>query len=156
MAEALKEKYLIYIVPPRPQSLQILPINFPSVVRHHWQPNYAVKLKHHEKEIITTMLVYSGAEGSLISLKLGQDLGLSLTDAESTLLAQTIGESVEYVLRNLEITIDQHTFITPVAWLQNTTETEQLLLGREVVFEQFDIEFKQAEEKIIFTSRNSS
>ncbi|ACK67164.1 hypothetical protein PCC8801_3185 [Rippkaea orientalis PCC 8801] len=156
MANSSGEKYSIYLVPPCPQSLQILPIHFRSVVRHSWQPNYLVKLKHHEKEIITTMLVNSGAEVSLISLKLGQDLGLGLADAESTLLAQTIGGSVEYVLRNLEITIDQHTFIAPVAWLQNTTETEQLLLGREVVFDQFDIEFKQAEEKIIFTWRNSS
>jgi hypothetical protein len=37
------------------------------------------------------MLVDSGAELSLISLKLGQDLGYALADSESTLLAETIG-----------------------------------------------------------------
>jgi len=47
------------------------------------------------------MLVDSGAELSLISLKVGQDLGYALADAESTLLAETIGGRVEYVLRNV-------------------------------------------------------
>ena len=99
------------------------------------------------------MLVDSGAELSLISLKLGQDLGYALADAESILLAETIGGKVEYVLRNVEMTIDGHNFIASVAWLQTNTGGEQLLLGREVVFDKFNIEFRQAEEKIIFTWR---
>ncbi|MEH1765278.1 MAG: hypothetical protein V7L27_11845 [Nostoc sp.] len=63
------------------------------------------------------MLVDSGAELSLISLKVGQDLGYALADSKSILLAETIGGRVEYVLRNVEMTIDEHNFITPVAWL---------------------------------------
>ncbi|MEA5534450.1 retropepsin-like domain-containing protein [Crocosphaera sp. XPORK-15E] len=151
LANTSGKNYLIYVVPPHRCSIQILPIHFRSVVRHDWQPNYSVKLRHHDRAIEVTMLVDSGAEISLLSLKVGQDLGLNLADAESTLLAETIGGRVEYVLRNLEITIDKHTFIAPVAWLQNPTESEQLLLGREVVFDKFNIEFRQAEEKIIFT-----
>jgi hypothetical protein len=100
------------------------------------------------------MLVDYGAEVSLISFQIGQDLGFALADAESTLLAETMGGTVEYVLRNLEMTIDEHTFIAPVAWLQKFIETEQLLLGREVVFDRFNIEFKQADEKNIFTWRD--
>lgn len=99
------------------------------------------------------MLVDSGAELSLISLKLGQDLGYALADSESTLLAETIGGKVEYVLRNVEIIIDGYSLIAPVAWLQTNTGGEQLLLGREVVFDLFNIEFRQADEQIIFTWR---
>jgi hypothetical protein len=99
------------------------------------------------------MLVDSGAELSLISLKVGQDLGYALADSESTLLAETIGGRVEYVLRNLEMTIDGYTFTSPVAWLQTNTGAEQLLLGREVVFDKFNIEFRQGDEQIIFTWR---
>jgi hypothetical protein len=40
-------------------------------------------------------------------------------------------------------------------WLQTNTDTEQLLLGREVVFDKFNIEFRQADEQIIFTWRNN-
>lgn len=153
LAEASKEHFAIYLVPRRTASIQILPIRFGTVARHDWQPNYHVKLKHRELEISTTMLVDSGAELSLISFKVGQDLGYALADGESTLLAETIGGRVEYVLRNVEMTINEHTFIAPTAWLQNHTGGEQLLLGREVVFDKFDIEFRQAEEQIIFRWR---
>lgn len=153
LAEASGEYFAIYLVPRRTASIQILPIRFGTVARHDWQPNYHVKLKHREIEISTTMLVDSGAELSLISFKVGQDLGYALADGESTLLAETIGGRVEYVLRNVEMTINEHTFIAPTAWLQNYTGGEQLLLGREVVFDKFDIEFRQAEEQIIFRWR---
>lgn len=150
-ANVCQENYLIYLVPKRTASIQILPIHFRSVVRHEWLPNYSVKLKHQEYEIAATMLVDSGAKVSLITHKVGQDLGYALADSESTLLAETIGGKVEYVLRNVEMTIDSHTFIAPVAWLQTDTGGEQLLLGREVVFDRFNIEFRQAEEIIVFT-----
>lgn len=54
------------------------------------------------------------------------------------------------------MTIDGHTFIAPMAWLQNNKGGEQLLLGREVVFDKFNIEFRQADEEIIFTRREDA
>ncbi|WP_166482699.1 hypothetical protein [Scytonema sp. UIC 10036] len=68
-------------------------------------------------------------------------------------MAEAIGGRVEYVLRNVEMTIDEYSFLAPVAWLQTGTGGEQLLLGREVVFDKFDIEFRQADEKILFKWR---
>ncbi|MBC6431307.1 hypothetical protein FM036_10995 [Nostoc sp. HG1] len=156
LAEASEQLFVIYLVPRRTASIQILPIRFGTIARHDWQPNYYVKLKHRDIEVSTIMLVDSGAELSLISFKVGQDLGYALADAESTLLAETIGGRVEYVLRNVEMTIDEHSFIATVAWLQTNTGGEQLLLGREVVFDKFNIEFRQADEQIIFTWRGDS
>ncbi len=156
LAEASEQLFAIYLVPRSTASIQILPIRFRAIARHDWQPNYHVKLKHRDVDISTTMLVDSGAELSLISLKVGQDLGYALADAESALLAETIGGRVEYVLRNVEMTIDGRSFIAPVAWLQTNTGGEQLLLGREVVFDKFNIEFRQADEQIIFTWRENS
>ncbi|KAB8331635.1 hypothetical protein SD80_024485 [Scytonema tolypothrichoides VB-61278] len=153
LADASEQLYAIYLVPRSTASIQILPIRFRTVSRHDWLPNCHVKLKHRDIDISTTMLVDSGAELSLISLKVGQDLGYALADAESALLAETIGGRVEYVLRNVEMTIDGHSFLAPVAWLQTNTGGEQLLLGREVVFDKFNIEFRQADEQIIFKWR---
>ncbi|MBE9228934.1 retropepsin-like domain-containing protein [Phormidium sp. LEGE 05292] len=155
LAEASGEIFAIYLVPRYVASIQILPIRFRAVTRHNWLPDYHVKLKHRNIEITTTMLVDSGAEVSLISLKVGQDLGLTLADAESKLIAETIGGVVEYVTRDVEMTIDEHSFMAPVAWLQSNTGGEQLLLGREVVFDKFNIEFRQADEQIIFTWREN-
>ncbi|MEH2339957.1 retropepsin-like domain-containing protein [Nostoc sp.] len=156
LAEVSKQIFSIYLVPRRTASIQILPIRFRTVSRHDWQQNYYVKLKHRDIEMSTTILVDSGAELSLISFKVGQDLGYTLADAESKLLAETIGGRVEYVLRNVEMTIDEHSFIAAVAWLQTNTGGEKLLLGREVVFDKFNIEFRQADEQIIFTWRGNN
>ncbi len=156
LAKAIDEDFVIYLVPRSNASIQILAIRFGTVARHSWLPNYQVKLKHNQIEVATMMLVDSGAELSLISLNFGQNLGYALADAESTLLAETVGGNVEYVLRNIEITIDGHTFLTTIAWLQTNTGGEQLLLGREGVFDRFNIEFRQADEQIIFTWREDS
>ncbi|MBE9095660.1 retropepsin-like domain-containing protein [Tychonema sp. LEGE 07203] len=153
LAEDSGENFAIYLVPRYCASVQILPIRFRAVTRTEWQPNYYVKLKHRDLELSTAMLVDSGAELSLISLKVGQDLGYALADSESSLLAETIGGTVEYVIRNVEMTIDGHSFVAPTAWLQKNTGGEQLLLGREVVFDVFNIEFRQPDEQIIFTRR---
>lgn len=131
--------YLIDLVPQRTASIQILTIYFRSVVRHQWLPNYPVILKHKDRKIEVAMLVDSGAEISLITYKLGQELGYALADSETTLLAETIGGTVEYVLRNIEMSIDDRTFIAPVAWLQQDAGGEQLLLGKEIVFDRFNI-----------------
>ncbi|MGB7519335.1 MAG: retropepsin-like domain-containing protein, partial [Spirulinaceae cyanobacterium] len=151
LAKASQKTFVIYLVPLKTASIVIHSIRFRSVTRHNWLPDYPAKLKHKKKEIDTLMLVDSGAEVSLISYKMGQQLGYALADSESKLLAETIGGTVEYVMRDVEMVIDNHSFIAPVAWLQQITGGEQLLLGREVVFDKFNIEFRQAEERIIFT-----
>ena len=40
----------------------------------------------------------------------------------------------------------------PVAWLQNQNSTD-VIIGREIIFDKFDIEFKQKDELIIFKIR---
>jgi hypothetical protein len=99
------------------------------------------------------MLVDSGSDISLITLYLGKDLGYSLSPGEVLSHGEGVGGSVQYVLREIQMQIDDHIFSAPVAWLQNE-HCEEILLGREVVFDLFDIEFKQAEEKIIFKHRD--
>ncbi len=42
-----------------------------------------------------------------------------------------------------------------VAWIQNNT-ADVMFLGREVVCDRFNIEFRQAEEQIIFTWREEA
>ncbi|NES96227.1 MAG: hypothetical protein F6K32_13530 [Desertifilum sp. SIO1I2] len=156
-AEESGETYAIYLVPRSTQHIQFLSFSyFRSVVRQEWFPNYQIKLKNEDKELSLAMLVDSGAELSLIPLRVGQALGLSLAKAEAPLIAETIVGRVEYVTRNLEMIVDGYSFSAPVAWLQSPTDVEQLLLGREVVFDRFNIEFRQAEETITFSWREDS
>ena len=155
-ARASGRRFLIYIVPSHKCSITLYPVRLRSVSRHEWVPEISVLLKHKSIELQATMLVDSGADFSVISKKAGTDLGYALADGEQTLLAQGIGGTVEYVLRSVELTINEHSFMAPVAWLQEQESNDEMIIGREVVFDKFDIEFKQAEEKIIFKYRESN
>jgi hypothetical protein len=57
-----------------------------------------------------------------------------------------------YLTKVLQIDIDNHTLNIPVAWLLED-DVEEMIIGREIVFDMFDIEFKQADEEIIFKKR---
>lgn len=130
------------------EPVRFLPVRFRSVKSHEWQPLYSVELKF-KKIKLFKMLVDSGADFTLIPKDIGLALGYSLSESEPFSKAEGIGGIVEYVLRNIEIKIDSHSFMAPMAWIQ-TKECSDIILGREVVFDIFNIEFLQAEEKIIF------
>jgi hypothetical protein len=133
------------------EPVRFLPIRFKNVKHHEWQPKYPVVLKVKTSKSLK-MLVDSGADFSLIPKDLGLLLGYELAHAESLSQAEGIGGSVKYVLRDIEIQLDSYTFTAPVAWMQ-TEVYQDVLLGREVVFDLFDVEFKQADEKIVFKKR---
>ena len=150
-ARQTNEYFVIYHVPDRsPTMMTILPVRIRSVSRHEWKPEHIVTLSNKEITIEYIMLVDSGADFSVISKKSGLDLGFNLADAEQTLLAYGIGGTVEYVLRKVQVSINGIQFMMPVAWLQDD-QINEMILGREVVFEKFRIEFVQAEEIIRFT-----
>ncbi len=134
------------------EPIKLMTIRFKTVKYHEWQPKYNVSLKFNQSRPVK-MLVDSGADFSLITKQLGLDLGYTTALGEVPGKAEGIGGSINYLLRNVEITIDAYTFTAPVAWVQSD-ECEELILGREVVFDRFNIEFRQADEEIIFTWRS--
>lgn len=133
------------------EPVKFYPIRMRSLKSHDWQPRYEVTMKFQNSENVQ-ILVDSGAELSLISKKLGEDLGYTKGSEEVNNQAEGVGGSIEYLLRQVEIQLDGHVFTAPFAWAQ-TDFCQEILLGREVVFDLFDIEFKQAEETIIFKWR---
>jgi Aspartyl protease len=150
--EALKiasNAILYYVNPYSYGGRRFLPIRFNRVKIHAWQPVKLIKLQALDKETYKEMLIDSG-DCSLISYRTGLKLGLSLAALEELSKAQGIGGTVEYVIRKLDITINNHTLTVPVAWVQNP-ECEDEIIGREVIFDYFNIEFRQSEEKIVFT-----
>ena len=100
------------------------------------------------------MLVDSGADISVISKDFGELLGLSISDNEKIFSASGVGGGVlKYVEREIFFKINNKTIVkVPVAWIQDDRYKE-MIIGREVVFDAFDIEFKQADETIIFKKR---
>jgi hypothetical protein len=123
------------------EPIKFYPVRFRTVRASNCQPKYLVMLSHkHTRQL--KILVDSGADFCLMPKQLGIDLGYGIGTEEVMSKAEGVGGEVDYVLRRVEISIDTHTLTVPIAWLQ-TDDTVECLLGREVIFDKFDIEFKQ-------------
>jgi Aspartyl protease len=132
---------------------RFLPIYFKTIRSSSWRPTMDV-------EIITTLhkgnfnfLVDSGADYSLIGYKMGKSLGFNRYEDEKMLEGEGAGGGkIPYLLREVKMTIEERTFKVTVAWMLDEAY-EEGLLGRDTVFDLFDIEFKQADEQILFKWR---
>jgi hypothetical protein len=156
IATATGEPYLVKWIPAQTSEFQFFWFKFYGMARHEWEPEYPVTLGNGSIRHDALMLVDSGAELSLIGLEIGKLLGFELADREILLGGTGIGGEIQYVNREIDLTIDGHSFKVPVAWLQTDSSDAPLLLGRAVVFDLFNIEFIQAEERIEFKWRGDS
>jgi hypothetical protein len=135
-----------------PRVIRILPIRIRSLKNNKWQPDYSIELGTSKITEKLSMLVDSGADISIIPKWTGEDLGLKVDENDYIEKAEGVNGTVDYVIKNLTFNIDGHVFKAPVGWVQ-TEDVEDILLGREVVFDLFDVEFKQVDEVIIFKKR---
>ena len=149
-AKAQNKEYVLYYVPYYVNKVRVLPIHVKTISVHEWHPLYLIELLSYENEIIKQEgLIDSGADISCFPYKLGLDLGLERYPQEIPLKAFGFGGEIDYLQRQGKIIIDGHEINIPFAWIQDKDEVE-LIIGRAVVFDYFDITFKQAEEKIEF------
>jgi hypothetical protein len=155
LAVAEGEPYLVKWIPAQTSEFQFFWFKFYGMARHEWEPEYPVTLSHGSVSHDALMLVDSGVELSLISLEIGELLGFRLADGEILSDGTGVGGEIQYVTRAIDFTIDGHSFKAPVDWLQTEITDVPLLLGREVVFDLFNIEFIQAEERIEFKWRGT-
>jgi hypothetical protein len=134
------------------EPIKFYPVRFRTVTASNWQPKYLVTLSHtHTRQL--KILVDSGADFCLMPKQLGIDLGYGVGMEEVMSKAEGVGGEVDYVLRRVDISIDGHILTAPIAWLQ-TDDAVECLLGREMIFDKFDIEFKQRDRQIIFKYRD--
>ncbi len=134
---------------------RIRPIRIKSVKRHEWTPKYPIILRRNDIQLEERMLIDSGADISVISKQTGIDLGLTVQAEDYQQSAEGVGGgSIIYLTKVIEIEIDRHVLHIPVAWLLED-DVEEMIIGREIVFDIFDIEFKQADEEIIFKKREN-
>ena len=148
--------YSYYAVPVRKHEFRILTLKIRSLKQQNWEPLFPVDFHLDSGERETQkMLIDSGADISVLSLAFGHRIGFTKGKHEATLEAQGVGGTVKYLLRECSITVNGHQFNNRFAWLQDPDQTE-MIIGREDVFDQFDIEFKQADETILFKKRAST
>ncbi len=150
------KKYVNAYIKPEWGRQLCLPIYFRTVNVHPWKPNIEAAIGKSPTQLITgSFLVDSGADISVISKDFGEKLGLNVSENETIFNANGVGGGIlSYVERDLYIKINNTTIKIPVAWVQDDRYPE-MIIGREIVFDAFDIEFKQADEEIIFKFRKT-
>ncbi|MDI6795046.1 MAG: retropepsin-like aspartic protease [bacterium] len=116
-----------------------------------WEPFIPVILISPETTLKRYFLVDSGADMTLFPKGVGEKLGFKIREGEEIKSISGVSGSLPVVHRRIKLRIGEFEFDAPVAWALE--EEVPLLLGREVVFDKFDIEFRQAERKIIFKWR---
>jgi len=131
-----------------------LPLRIKSFKKHPWIPLYPIKIFSQNDFIVENCLIDIGADISAINYSFGTEIGLQREEHDYIFQVEGIGGAMDYVLKNIKIEIDGASLQIPVAWLQGK-EGSDVIIGREVIFVMFDIEFKQKEEKIIFTKRSN-
>lgn len=151
--ESGQQYWVFFVNPVYFEGIRFRAIHFRSITFHDWMPFYPIKLHFKDKSISLPMIIDSGADGSLISYDTGIKLGLQINEGETVQSAKGIGGGViRYVWRDIQVSIDQHAITVPMAWILDG-ENQEEIIGRAVVFDAFDIEFKQKDEIIIFRRR---
>lgn len=154
--KALNDTFYICYIPQNFEKYQINMLRLLPVNRNEWKPMYPVTMRLGAHPALRLeMLVDSGADISVIPFDTGIALGLQAVEGEVFEQAAGIGGVISYALRQLSIEIDGHEVHCPVAWIQNQY-TRDLILGRDVVFDQFDIEFRQADKVVEFKWRGGA
>ncbi len=132
-----------------PRIIRILPVRIRSLKNNKWVPDYLIGLSTSSHSNKFSMLVDSGADISIIPQFVGEDLGLKIDETDYIDKAEGVNGTVDYIIKNLTLNIDGHVFKAPVGWVL-TDGVDDILLGREVVFDIFDVEFKQSKQIILF------
>ena len=113
-----------------------------------FRPVAKVYLLRSENEWVAEYFyVDSGADYTLIPYRMGQFLGLEKTASEVKEIGG-IGGVVGARFAVVPMKIASHRFDCTIAWAQ--IEHVPFLLGREKVFDYFDINFQQRRKKTIF------
>ena len=119
---------------------------------HYWVPEYPVTLQVGKNKLVQNMLVDSGSDFTLIPYETGKELGFTALPEELRHKAYGVTGSFIFLEREITCIINDKKFMLPIGWLQELNTTD-FILGREIVFDLFDIELKQADELVIFKTR---
>jgi len=150
-----RQEFQIFKIPNNIYETRILPLRIKSFKKHPWLPLYPIKFFIDDNFVIENALIDSGADISAINYSFGVEIGLKKEKHDYIFQVEGIGGTMDYILKSIQIEIDNYLLQIPVAWLQDK-DSADIIIGREVVFDLFDIEFKQKDERIIFAKRDDN
>lgn len=112
------------------------------------RPIARAELKSKAEWIPTLMYVDSGADITLIPRSLGELLGFKIEAEEKIVNIGGIGGAIPAIVKKASINLGGEILEARVAWA--LVEDIPPLLGRTDVFDNFEVDFRQKEKKVIF------
>ena len=105
-------------------------------------------LRKNQDWIAEYCYVDSGADYTLIPYRIGRFLGFENSASDEIKDIGGIGGAIGVRFTDIKMKISSYEFLCKIAWAQS--DRVRFLLGRENVFENFEITFRQKERKTIF------
>jgi hypothetical protein len=112
------------------------------------RPVASVIIRADKNSLETSMYVDSGADVTLIPLRIGRALQLTETAEEIQEMKGISTLTIPYVIKQVKVTIGSATLPTKIAWA--LTDDVPALLGRSHIFPKFRITLDEAKENIEF------
>ena len=145
-----------FYVPSRFDKVRLLTLRLKNLITKEWLPTFPVKFFRDSVNFIEAeMLVDSGADITFINYNTGISIGFTRTLGDKIEQAEGVGGDVPHILKNIEVEIDGYRFQVEVGWCIDE-DIDDLLLGRQDVFDFFNVEFRQSESRIVFKPTNTT
>jgi hypothetical protein len=114
-----------------------------------WKPRTLVVIAYQHYVLPRLrLLVDSGADITVITRSDGNLLGLTIEPGEAPMYLRGFsGHVVAGYRRDVTVTIQGHSFPAPVFWA--ASDEVHRVLGREGVFDRFDVDIRQADRQIL-------
>lgn len=133
-------------------SIEFPYISFPTIyLGASLRPIARVRMASATDSVIIDLIVDSGADITLVDALVAQELQLEPPTPDELYGIEGVGADVGVYYRQIQMTIGEYIFPCRIGILPFSNMTR--LLGQADVFDQFAIEFRRFEEKVIFTHR---
>ncbi|MEW5759129.1 MAG: hypothetical protein AB1755_06690 [Candidatus Omnitrophota bacterium] len=119
-----------------------------ELIAIYYRPNAIIKLTNGNHSVTSNMIVDSGADISIIPKSEGDLLGFRIEEGEEVKDISGIGGQIPILYRTVDMFIGAENMKIKVAWA--LVDDLPPILGREDIFDNFNIEFRQKDKKIIF------
>ena len=108
-----------------------------------YRPKAAVRFYGPAETLLVDCIIDSGADTTVLTWQIGQYLGWTISQSETPVQLGGISGLLPCYLRRIDTEVGTSRFSTNVMW----AESDDLpnLLGREDVFDAFNIEFRQSD-----------
>ncbi len=129
---------------------KFLSVRVRSLRKDVWVPQKRISfIKADGSKLETDILVDSGADATFLPYTVGVEIGLTKNKGDIVKTAFGVGSQIEYLEKAIDIEIDSKTIEIPVCWCLNLV-IDDLLLGREGIYERYRVVFDQQREEVSF------